>query len=103
MNKDALLATIIGFGIGLVITGALLLGPTLSASFPAFSLPKINFKSAKKPEDRSAEKIVSPRNKVLNNLKNYATLSQQKIKSLFVLENKNEAWFLSIGTHNIYK
>ena len=43
MNKDALLATIIGFGIGLVITGALLLGPTLSASFPAFSLPKINF------------------------------------------------------------
>ena len=43
MNKDALLATIIGFGIGLVITGALLLGPTLSKSFPTFSLPKISF------------------------------------------------------------
>jgi mRNA-degrading endonuclease YafQ of YafQ-DinJ toxin-antitoxin module len=22
---------------------------------------------------------------------------------IFVLENKNEAWFLAIGTHNIYK
>lgn len=29
MNKDALLASGIGFGIGLVITGAILLGPTL--------------------------------------------------------------------------
>ncbi|MEK7119791.1 MAG: hypothetical protein AAB457_02245 [Patescibacteria group bacterium] len=39
MNKDALLATLIGLGIGLVITGALLLGPTItkSISFPKFS------------------------------------------------------------------
>ena len=22
---------------------------------------------------------------------------------IFVLENKNEAWFLAVGTHNIYK
>ncbi len=29
MNKDALLASGIGFGIGLLITGAILLGPTL--------------------------------------------------------------------------
>ena len=41
MNKDALLATIIGFGIGLVITGALILGPSISKSFPKLSLPKI--------------------------------------------------------------
>ena len=42
MNKDALLATIIGFGIGLVITGALLLGPSLSKSFPSFSFHKLS-------------------------------------------------------------
>src|SRR5574341_2314436 len=42
MNKDALLATIIGFGIGLVITGGLLLGPTISKGLPKFSLPKFN-------------------------------------------------------------
>lgn len=39
MNKDALLATLIGLGVGLVITGALLLGPTITKSitFPKFS------------------------------------------------------------------
>lgn len=47
MNKDALLATLIGFIIGLVITGILLAGPSLAKGFPrikwptfAFSLPK---------------------------------------------------------------
>lgn len=45
MNKDALLATIIGFVVGLVITGILLLAPRFSGllpkiSFPSFSLPK---------------------------------------------------------------
>lgn len=29
MNKDAILASVIGFGIGLLITGAVLVGPTL--------------------------------------------------------------------------
>jgi hypothetical protein len=33
MNKDAILASIIGFGIGLMITGAVLIGPT---ALPAF-------------------------------------------------------------------
>ena len=26
-----------------------------------------------------------------------------KYRIIFVLEGKNEAWFLSIGTHNIYR
>ena len=42
MNKDALLATLIGFGIGLVITGAFLLGPHTIKSFPTISWPSIN-------------------------------------------------------------
>ncbi len=42
MNKDALLATLIGFGIGLFITGMFLLGPTIVKSIPKFSLPKIS-------------------------------------------------------------
>lgn len=39
MNKDAILATIIGFVIGLFITGMLLVGPKL-----IHIMPKINFK-----------------------------------------------------------
>lgn len=40
MNKDALLATIIGFGIGLVIAGLVFLGPTIGKTIP---LPNVNF------------------------------------------------------------
>lgn len=57
MNKDALLATIIGFGVGLVITGLVFIGPSLiktlpSIQFPALTLPKIaqNTKAPKKSQ-----------------------------------------------------
>lgn len=43
MNKDALLATLIGFGIGLTITSALLFGPGLVKSLPTISFPQITF------------------------------------------------------------
>lgn len=39
MNKDALLATIIGFGIGLIIAAGVFLGPTLFRSLPQLRLP----------------------------------------------------------------
>jgi hypothetical protein len=41
MNKDALLATLIGFGIGLLITGLLLVGPNVLKLFPAVKLPSL--------------------------------------------------------------
>lgn len=40
MNKDAILATLIGFGIGLLITGLLLVGPNLLRAFPKFAMPQ---------------------------------------------------------------
>ncbi len=40
MNKDALLATIIGFGVGLVIAGIVFLSPALFKALPHISLPK---------------------------------------------------------------
>lgn len=46
MNRDALLATLIGFGIGLVITGLLILGPNMVKSFPKISLPQISLPKA---------------------------------------------------------
>lgn len=49
MNKDALLATLIGLAAGLVITGVLLLGPSLTKSFPKLSLPRISLPSFAKP------------------------------------------------------
>ncbi len=43
MNRDALLATLIGFGIGLVITGLLIIGPNLVKTLPKLSFPKFSF------------------------------------------------------------
>ncbi|MFZ5845259.1 MAG: hypothetical protein ACOY0S_02210 [Patescibacteria group bacterium] len=43
MNRDAILATLIGFGIGLVITGILVLSPNLTKKLGPLSLPKITF------------------------------------------------------------
>ncbi len=43
MNKDAILATLIGFGIGLLITGLLLLGPNITKSLPKITLPTVSF------------------------------------------------------------
>lgn len=40
MNKDALLATLIGFGIGLLITGLLLVGPNITKALPKVKLPQ---------------------------------------------------------------
>jgi hypothetical protein len=42
MNKDALLATVIGFVVGLCITGLLLMGPKLMTYLPKISLPTIS-------------------------------------------------------------
>lgn len=42
MNKDALLATLIGLGMGLIITGIIVVGPVVLKSIPKFSLPKIS-------------------------------------------------------------
>jgi len=41
MNKDALLATIIGFGVGLVIAGLVFLGPTVATYLPRISMPSL--------------------------------------------------------------
>jgi len=43
MNKDAILATLIGFAIGLTITGIIIVAPTIAKSAP--SIPKIQFPS----------------------------------------------------------
>lgn len=39
MNKDAFFATLIGLGIGLLLTGIILVGPNLVKSFPKISFP----------------------------------------------------------------
>ena len=45
MNKDAVLATIIGFGVGLIIAGLVFLGPSLLKDMPRISLPDLSFLS----------------------------------------------------------
>lgn len=41
MNKDALLATVIGFGVGLILAGLVFLGPNAIKYFPKLSLPQV--------------------------------------------------------------
>lgn len=60
MNKDAILASVIGFGIGIFITGLLLVGPNLLKNMP--KLPTLAFpqQQAKVQEDTAAAKVSSP-------------------------------------------
>ena len=54
MNKDALLATLIGFGIGLLITGLLLLGPNLTKFLPKIKLPTVTLSQPKQKSTPAA-------------------------------------------------
>ncbi len=60
MNKDAVLATVIGFGVGLVIAGLVFLGPTLFKNLPHFSLPNLSFLSSLVPKNRGAHPTPTP-------------------------------------------
>lgn len=42
MNKDALLATVIGFGVGLVIAALVFLGPTVFKNMPQIHFPDLS-------------------------------------------------------------
>jgi len=53
MNKDALLASIIGFIIGLIITGAVLFGPKLAESITTIQLPHLPSLSSLLPKSKS--------------------------------------------------
>lgn len=46
MNKDAVLATVIGFGIGLIIAAGVFLGPAIFRSMPQIRLPDFSKKTA---------------------------------------------------------
>lgn len=43
MNKDAFFATLIGLGIGLLLTGIILVGPNVLKSFPNIKFPTFTF------------------------------------------------------------
>ncbi len=58
MNKDAILATLIGFAIGLTITGIIIVAPTLARSAPKF--PKITLPSLSLGKGKSAKAIPTP-------------------------------------------
>jgi hypothetical protein len=64
MNKDAILATIIGFGIGLVITGLVITGPTLIKSFPSVHLTNPTSKQPTKPS--ALDETPKPNNNITN-------------------------------------
>lgn len=48
MNKDAFFATLVGLGIGLLLTGIILVGPNIVKSMPKVTLPSVNLSFLKK-------------------------------------------------------
>lgn len=48
MNRDALLATLIGLGMGLFITGIIVVGPNLLKLIAKISFPKFSLQTAKR-------------------------------------------------------
>lgn len=60
MNKDALLATLIGLGLGLFITGIFVLGPQLAKSLPHIALPKITLPQTKPQKQIAATPTPTP-------------------------------------------
>jgi hypothetical protein len=56
MNKDAILATLIGFAIGLTITGIIIVAPTAAKTLPKFAIPHISLPSFHMPSFGSAKK-----------------------------------------------
>lgn len=48
MNKDAFFATLVGLGIGLLLTGIIIVGPNLVKSLPKVTLPSVNLSFLKK-------------------------------------------------------
>lgn len=64
MNKDAILATLIGLALGLMISGAFIFGPNLVRAlpkfkFPSFSLPKTSSKITPAPTPLPKELVVT--------------------------------------------
>lgn len=60
MNRDALLATIIGFGVGLLIMGGILVGPKLVQNIPKISLPNISFTLPKRAPKETPVSQITP-------------------------------------------
>jgi len=61
MNKDAFLATAIGFGVGLIIAAAVFLGPTLFKNIPHFSLPNFSLFTIKPKTGGSIKPTPTPK------------------------------------------
>lgn len=60
MNKDAILATVIGFGIGLVIAAAVFLGPSIFKNMPKFGLPDFSWIISKLTTSQSVKPTPTP-------------------------------------------
>jgi len=61
MNKDALLATIIGFGVGLIIAAAVFLGPSLIKNFPSIKLPNLSALTARFTQKNNPKPTPTPK------------------------------------------
>jgi len=64
MNKDAFFATLIGLGIGLLLTGIILVGPNIVKSLPKVTLPSVNLSFLKKQPTPTPTPSPEPKHEV---------------------------------------
>lgn len=109
MNKDALLATLIGFGIGLLITGLLLLGPNVLKLFPAIKFPSFSFsqnQQVKNPTPTPAPKagfvIESPLPEAIENTEELLVSGTAPAGSTVVIAGLNDESAVTVGTDGKY-
>ena len=93
MNKDALLATAIGFVIGLAITGILLVGPSVLQKLPkiSFQMPTLPKSQQKQPnttptQDTQQLSIDSPLNEAIESEKELLISGKAKKGSTIVIQ-----------------
>ncbi len=98
MNKDALLATAIGFVIGLAITGLLLVGPSLMQKLPKISvkLPDFSRSMQKKPTPTAPNQgldqlsIDSPINEAIESSKELLISGKAPAGSIIVIQGHTQ-------------
>lgn len=84
MNKDALLATCIGFIVGLVVTGLVLYGPGLVKNFPKIQLPKISFSL---PSFGKSKTSPTPTPAASNTMQGHAVIIESPLNDALEQEN----------------
>ena len=105
MNRDALLATLIGLGLGLLMTGILIAGPGLLKYLPHFSFPKQITKTVLTPTPTPSQfgvTITSPLAEAIASTSQLVVSGTTFPKSIVVLQGPTDDDVVTVGDDGKY-